>query len=570
MNFTVRYLKQIRWFLLNILTLNLILHSHAWANNKELKIGISQEFENLNPLIASMTATNYLYRMAGRAMLTLGTDGKLYPQLAAEIPTFANGKAKFVEVKGVKKIEAEWVIKENAKWGDGTPVTCADFAFSIEVASSPNVAIAEKESYTLIEKITWPQDQPKKCTFLHVKTPWNQEKILTFYPLPKHLEGPIFNKYKNQKEGYEKNSLYVKKPTEKGLYNGPFLVSEVQLGSHVAFTQNPLFYGEKPKFEKVVVKVIANTATLEANLRSGTIDKIGSLGLSFDQAVSFEKKVKAENLPYEVVFKPSITYEHIDLNLDNPILKDIRVRQALVFAINREDLTKALFENKQEVALHFTSPLDPWFTRDPKIVSLYPYSKRKAAKLLDESGWVLNKADGFRYKDGKKLQLSIMTTAGNKTRELVQQYLKEQWKQVGIDMEIKNEPARVFFGETTSKRKYPALAMYAWMSSPEESPKSSLHSKNIPTSKNSFSGQNYPGWSNPVVDNNLDLLDNEFDAAKRLELIHGVIKEYTREVPVIPLYYRSDVAVIPKKLKNFKLPGHQFIETNEIERWSLE
>ena len=63
-------------------------------------------------------------------------------------------------------------------------------------------------------------------------------------------------------------------------------------------------------------------------------------------------------------------------------------------------------------------------------------------------------SDGIRVKDGKKLSLTFQTTAGNKTRELVQVYLQNQWKQAGIDVVIKNEPARVFFGETMSKRKF--------------------------------------------------------------------------------------------------------------------
>lgn len=541
----------------------------AAGSNKELKIGISQEFENLNPLIMTMSATVYIYSMVGRALVTMDANSKWVPQLAESIPSMEKGTAKLVEQGGKKRVVATWKIKETAKWGDGKPVICEDFAFSRSVASSPTVSIGEKEVYTQVEKIEWDPKSPKVCTFTYDKARWDFYAMGRFYPLPKHLEEPIFSKHGTKKEGYEKNSLYVKNPTNPGLYNGPYVISEVKLGDHVTVVPNPQWIGEKPKIQKIIIKLIPNTGTLEANLRSGQIDMIGTLGLlAIDQALSLEKKVKSESLPFTVTYTPSVTYEHIDVNLDNPILKDQKVRQALVYSANREEMVKALFEGKQEVAEHFISPKDPWYTDDPKLVKIYRYSRREAQKLLDEAGWKMG-PDGYRAKNGKKLSLTFMTTAGNKTRELVQVYLQEQWKQVGIEVNIKNEPARVYFSETTKKRKYDSLAMYAWVSSPENNPRSNVTSKNIPTEKNGWSGQNYPGWINKEVDQACESLDIEFNAAKRRELAIKISKHYTEEVPVIPLFYRSDVSVVPTALKNYVPTGHQFSETGFIENWTF-
>lgn len=541
----------------------------AAPSNKEFNIGISQEFENLNPIIMTMSATVYMVRMANRSLVVLDADSKWVPQLAKEIPSIDKGTAKLVEIGGVKKVVANWEILDAAKWGDGTPVTCEDFAFTREIASSTNVAVGEKETYTQVEKIEWDPKTPKKCTFTYDKARWDFYKLGNFIPVPKHLEGPIWKKYGAQKEGYEKNSLYVRQPTNPGLYNGPYVISNVKLGSHVTFVPNAHFYGQKPKIQRIVVKLITNTGSLEANLRTGTIHMISTLGLALDQALALEKKVKAEKLPYSVNMVPSITYEHIDLNLDNPILSDVRVRKALLHSVNRQDLVKALFEGKQPAAEHFVSPKDPWYTTDPKYITTYNYSRRTAQKLLDEAGWKMG-SDGYRYKDGKKLSLTFMTTAGNKTRELVQTYLQEQWKQVGLEVVIKNEPAKVFFGETNSKRKFTGMSMYAWVSSPENNPRSTLHSKSVPTNSNGYSGQNYPNWKNPAVDKAIDAIDLEFNTKKRNELAWELQKHYTNEVPVLPLYYRADISVTPTALKNYRMPGHQFHETNEVERWTLE
>ncbi len=537
--------------------------------NEELKVGISQEFENFNPLIASMMATTYMQRMVNRTLVVIDTEGKWIPQLAKSIPTLENGGAKITEKGGKKTLTAVWEIIDAAVWGDGKPVICEDFAFAIKVASSANVGVGEKEVYTQIQKMDIDPKNPKKCTFTYDKVKWDFYQLGTFFPLPKHLEEPVFKKFGAQKEGYEKNSIYSKEPTNVGLYNGPYLLSEIQLGDHVTFTPNPKFYGEPTKIKKIIVKLIPNTGTLEANLRSGTIDLISVLGLALDQALAFDKKVKEEKLPYSVLFQPSAVYEHIDLNLDNPALKDVRVRKALHYAINKDDLVNALFEGKQQPAFHNVTPKDPWYTEDATKITTYKYSKREADRLLDEAGWKMG-ADGIRAKDGKKLSFTLMTTAGNKTRELVQVYLQNQWKQVGIEVNSKNEPARVFFGETTKKRGFDSMALFAWVSSPEGSPKSTFSSKNIPTAKNGWSGQNYMGWKNAKVDALLEALDTEFKPEKRIEIVHQVLKAYTDEVPVLPLYYRSDVAVIPTQMKGYKLTGHQFPETNDVEKWTVE
>lgn len=541
----------------------------AKPTNAELKIGTSQEFENLNPVIATMSATTYMLAMTNRSLVTLTPDSRWQPQLATTIPSLKNGLAKLVDrPDGKKGMIATWEIIEKANWGDGKPVVCADLEISWKIGLNPNVSIGSREAYQDIESIKWDKATPKKCVVTYNQAKWDFFRNMPT-PLPQHIEQAVVDKYGKQKEGYDKNSNYTKNPTNPGLYNGPYVIKELKLGSHVAFEPNPQFYGTQPAIKKILFKLIPNTGTLEANLRSGTIDMISPLGLSFDQALLFDQKATSESLPFQVKFKEGTIYEHIDFDLSNPILKDVKVRQALIYSINRDELTKALFEGKQKPALHNLSPLDPWFTDDSKKIKVYNYSKRTATKLLDEAGWKLG-PDGVRVKDGKRLTFNFMTTAGNKTRETVQAILQNQWRAVGVEVNIKNEPARVFFSETTKKRKFEGMAMYAWVSLPEGSPRSTLHSEMIPTEKNAWSGQNQPGWVNKSVDELIESLEKEFDADKRVGIAHKILKSYTEEAPVIPLYYRTEVAVIPKNLKNFRLAGHLFYETSEVEKWTLE
>ena len=179
--------------------------------------------------------------------------------------------------------------------------------------------------------------------------------------------------------------------------------------------------------------------------------------------------------------------------------------------------------------------------------------------------------DGVRHNaDGEPLAIELMTTAGNRTRELVQQVLQSQWQRLGIDVTIKNEPARVFFGETVRKRKFTGLAMFAWISSPENVPRTTLHSEEIPSEDNGWSGQNSTGYANPELDQLLDDLERELDKEKRRPMWEEVQETYATDLPAIPLYFRANPHIWPTWLQGVTPTGHQYSSTLWIEQWYAE
>ena len=187
--------------------------------------------------------------------------------------------------------------------------------------------------------------------------------------------------------------------------------------------------------------------------------------------------------------------------------------------------------------------------------------------LLDAAGWSVMKG-GFRHNaDGERLSFELMTTAGNRSRELVEQVLQSQWRALGIDIRIRNEPARVFFGQTVTQRKYPAMAMYAWISSPENVPRTTLYSKEIPTAQNNWSGQNSPGFKNAEMDQLIDKVEVELDRDKRRAMWQRMQQIYAEQLPVLPLYFRAEPFVIPKWLKGIEPTGHQYPSTLWVEDW---
>jgi peptide/nickel transport system substrate-binding protein len=148
--------------------------------------------------------------------------------------------------------------------------------------------------------------------------------------------------------------------------------------------------------------------------------------------------------------------------------------------------------------------------------------------------------------------------------------MQSQWKQIGVEVRIRNEPARVFFGETLRYRKHQALAMFAWISAPENVPRSTLHSELIPSEENGWSGQNIAGYKNPEMDKLLDALELELDRAKRKPMWAELQRIYATDLPVIPLYFQADAYVLPKWLSGVRPTGHLNVSTLWVEEWQTQ
>mgnify|MGYP001211463039 FL=1 len=536
----------------------LVLPITARAMPNELVIGISQFPSNFNPLINSMLAKSYLLGIARRPITVFDQDWNLICLLCKSLPDLANGTAVFeTTADGKPGIAITYELLAEAKWGDGMPITTKDVLFTWEVGRHKLSGVGDTETFRPITKIDVHDD--KKFTLHLNKRTCDFAGINSFELLPAHIDRKNF---KNPRQ-YRNRSAYERDTTNPGLWFGPYRIAEVVSGAHVVFERNPYWWGKQPQFNRIVVKTISNTAAMISNLLSGEIDYIaGELGISIDQAMAFEERAANQ---FDFKYKPGLIYEHIDINLDLPALKDLRVRRALIHAIDREAISKILFGGHQPVAHGQTNPLDSvYYPKIPK----YDFNPNKAKALLQDAGWRQNGPRDIRQNaHGVPLSFVFMTTAGNKPRELIQQVLQSQWRKIGIDVRIRNEPPRVYFGETVTKRKFRGLAMYAWLSAPRNIPRSTLHSEMIPSERNGWSGQNYTGYSNPRLDKVLDAVEIVCKPQANIALWNELQTIYSTELPVLPLYFRATPFVLPKWLKGIRPTGHQYTTTLWIEEW---
>ncbi|MBU0726017.1 MAG: peptide ABC transporter substrate-binding protein [Alphaproteobacteria bacterium] len=549
-------------FLAFALGLSLPAGGVAAKGKDELVIGITQFPSTLNPLIDSMMAKSYVLAMARRPFTTYDKDWQLACLLCTELPTLENGRAvpfdldKPNDAGGTQGMRLTYTIQPEAKWGDGTPVTTKDVIFTWKLGLIPQVGVSNQEQFRRMLDIEVADE--KTFTIVADRLSFDFAAINDFQILPAHLE----EKPLAEPAEYRQRTLYDTDSTNPGLYNGPYRITQIAPGSHIVLEPNAHWWGKKPHFKRIIVRVIENTAALEANLLSGEIDYIaGEMGLSVDQALAFEKR---QGKHFNILYKSGLVYEHIDVMLDNPILADIRVRQALILGIDRQAISQQLFGGKQPVAHSSVNPLDWVHDED---IPTYAFDPKRAAALLDEAGWREKRA-GIRHNAaGEKLSIEFMTTAGNRSRELVQQALQAQWRQLGIDIRIRNEPARVFFGETVTKRKFTGLAMYAWISAPESVPRSTLHSKEIPSAENGWSGQNNPGFRNEEMDRLIDTISLVLEKEKRRPMWSRLQAIYAGELPALPLYFRADAYIMPAWLTGVEPTGHQYPTTLWVENW---
>lgn len=527
---------------------------------RTLVIGVTQFPSTFHPIIDAMLAKSYVLGMALRPVTSYDHDWQLTCLVCETLPTLENGGAVREKTpNGKDGVAVTYRIRKGLTWGDGVPVTSDDIRFTWEVGKHPESGVTGADVYQRIWKIETPD---ARTAVLHTDRVTYDYNAFGVEPLPAHLERPVFEA---DPRGYKQRTLYDRETTNPGLYFGPYRVAEVSAGAFTALERNPYWQGPMPYFDRIVVRIIPNTAALEANLLSGAVDYIaGSLGLTLDQALSLEQRRGGD---FDFIYKAGLIYEHLDVNLSNPVLADRRVRQALLYGVDRQAISQKLFQGKQPVADSNVSPLD-WVHSDD--ITRYPYDPAKAKALLAEAGWTPGPGGVRVNAKGEKLSVSLMTTAGARVREQVQQVLQHYWKQIGVEARIRNEPARVFFGQTVPERRFEGLAMFAWISAPESLPRTTLYSSMIPTEANNWAGQNYTGYVNPAVDALIDAIEVDLNRETRAVKWAELQRFYTEDLPALPLYFRADPYVIPKWLKGIRPTGHQSPTTLWVEEWRAE
>ncbi|MBI2568529.1 MAG: peptide ABC transporter substrate-binding protein [Candidatus Schekmanbacteria bacterium] len=512
------------------------------ARTNRLIIGLQQEPDKLNAALNAMVYTTYVTAPIYGYFVTIDEQMNLVPDVIERIPTLENGDI------SADYLTYTYHLRRGLRWHDGAPFTAADVLFSTAVMLDPRHEIESRSGFDKIDTVKAPDDYTVVFKLKEPFAPFVMDTFLNEPIMPRHLLadqiGDDFGK-----------SAFHRAPV--GL--GPYRFKTWATGSHVTLQRNPDYFRGAPAIEEVTFRFIPDANALLVALKAGEID-------GFDNARPdhLEQLRKLENVAVSIT--PLLMWEHLDFNVESPLLRDVRVRRAIQLGIDRAQISREIYGAVYPVAAGDISPRLSWY--NAAVEQLVRYDPAAAARLLDEAGWKRG-ADGVRTSDGARMTVRLSTTAGNPSRELVEQVLQQQLGSLGIEIAIENHNATALFAPHESggvlKQGRFDLALYAWVYFPDPDRKNLYHSTNIPPPH----GQNHSRYASSRMDELLDRGIRAVAFAERKAIYDDVQVLVATDVPMTPIVWRSDIDPMTARLEGFKPNPTQVGDTWNIHEWRL-
>jgi peptide/nickel transport system substrate-binding protein len=259
--------------------------------------------------------------------------------------------------------------------------------------------------------------------------------------------------------------------------------------------------------------------------------------------------------------------ERANADFPHPILSDLKVRQALALAIDREAIAALYGPTGRPTSNVLVSPAN----YDSPNTS-YEYNLEKAAALLDEAGWVDSNGDGLRDKAGVAMKL-LFQTSENAVRQQTQRIVQNSLRQIGIEVQVKIIPASVFFSNTPSNTdtRFHFYADLEEFQTGNRSPDPGAYMKSwtcdeITQKSNDWTRANIERWCSPGYDVLYDQSTIELDPEKRQQLFIEMNNLMIQDVVIIPLVHRADVSGVSQTIQNIELTPWD-ATTWKIEDW---
>lgn len=516
-----------------------ILPSRANSAAKDRIIaGHYQEPVQYNPLLYVNRGTeNGPESAMFDALWDMNEKGQFVPNLATEIPTQQNGR---VSADGkVWKIE----LKPGVKWHDGQAFTARDVEFTYQTIMDPKTAVRSRSGFDLIKNLKVVDDRNLEIELSEAYTPflWSWQEM---HIVPMHI-------LKAEKD--INTSTFNSEPTG----TGPFRYKSRTAGSHIVFERFEDYHRGAAKVKSFIQKTVPDLTVLYGQVKTGEVDyMMTSLPYDrWDEAAALPDRKFAE-IPLPWV-------QFIYFNCGKPQFSDPKVRKALYMACEMQKSIDDIYLGRWTRTLSYLHPSHWAYNSDLKEETPNP---ALAAKMLDEAGWKVG-ADGIREKDGHKMKFTMSTTAGNTARQGCQALFQQNWKAIGVEMEIKNMPGSVVWGEYTTKSEFDTL-LVAWAPIVGMDPDytARCHSKFIPVKHGQ--GSNYVQYENAEVDKLLDKGAITVDRAARKAIYGDVQRILLEEVPFAPQAGLVGGFVMKKDLMGVKPNQYVTDSTWNVQDWS--
>jgi peptide/nickel transport system substrate-binding protein len=465
----------------------------------------------LNPVLANDSASATINDQIFNGLVKYDKDIKLIGDLAESWDVTNRGTT------------ITFRLRKGVRWHDGVEFTADDCYFTYQRLIDPNVATPYSSSYMDVARAEVVDKYTFRVTYKEPFSPALESWSMGM--LPKHLlQGKNINT-----DAFNRNPVGT----------GPFKFKEWIAGQKIVLEANDQYFEGRPNIDQFIYRIIPDSSTTFQELLSGGIDMMGLNPIQFLRK-SETRRIRDNYVKFRY---PANAYTYMGYNLRNPLFKEISVRQALSYAINRQAIINGILLG---IGRPCTGPFSyvSWaYNPDAKH---YGYDPERARALLAGSGWTPGTNDGILQKNGMRFHFTIMTNQGNneriKTAEIIQQNLKA----VGIDVHIRVMEWQAFL-EQIDKRSFDAIIL-GWSMSRDPDLYDIWHS-----SKTKKGEYNFIGYHNDEVDRLLVEGRRTF-AMKQRRIIYFRIHEIlAEEQPYAFLYVPDATPIVHKRFKGVKV-----------------
>ena len=479
------------------------------------------DIQNLNPVLTKDTSSAAIVAQIYDALYSTDSKAQLFPLLASGQPKLSADELTYT----IK-------LRDGMKWTDGSPITSDDVLFTYQLMWDPKYKKVNSPRRSDLEKYVESITAPDPLTIIFkTKTVYAPFAIsqLGYGILPKKVWGSL--------SADEVNSTPLN--TAPTVTNGPFKFVSWKKGDAITVARNDTYYLGAPYLDQWITKVVASSTAILDQLKTGEGD-IGSVDPSQFDAT---KTVDSLNL-FSVA---RLSFDFYGYQLDpakSKLFQQKEVRQALVLALDRAAIAKALYFSQATVANTSMPPASWAYNKDNKPV--FPFDKAKAETMLDAAGWKKG-SDGIRADaSGTKLKFEMITNAGNKVRENLLVNLQQSWKDIGVDATPKFvDFNKVLVPAITDTRDFQIFMVgFSWGVDPDQS--ALFHSRN--TNPGGFNGMDY---KNPALDKVMDAAVGTTDQKKRTQLYFQMQQIISEDMPAPVLFFPNGILALNKRVNGY-------------------
>jgi len=493
-------------------------------------IDFNKEF-NINPggnLVNAMTGepSNLIAMIAGDSASS-SIAGNIFNSLIKydENLEYAPDLAESWQISNNQKT-ITFKLKKGLEWQDGEPLTSSDVLFTWKLITNPNTRTPYASDYQLVIKAEAPNPHTFKITYADSYAP-ALDTWASLHILPKHiLENEDIN-----------NTFFSRNPIGSSYYKLDNWIS----GQQVTLNANENSISGPPLIKKLTSRIIPDTSSQFLELTADNIDLMNINPIQYQRVFPAKKDLQSK---IELYKELGNGYTYLGFNLRKAPFNDIKVRQALNYAIDKEEVIKGVLLGLGE---SISSPYKPGTRWNNPNLNPYPYKPKKALKLLNEAGYIKN-SKGILLKDGIPLKFEIITNQ-NKQREMTAVLIQRRLQEIGVEVSIRVIEWASFVNRFIKTGDFDVVVL-GWSLSldPDQ--------YNIWHSSQQGPGQfNFLGYSNKNVDKLLEVGRKELNLLKREKIYHEFSKYLLEDSPIVYLYAGYSLSAIHKRVKGIKQPS---------------